>query len=170
MARRATIDISELGEFFDELEDWFQMVMFDVNNETAKTGKKTAIRMARRDMPSMGGSYAKAFEVENKGRQGNSYIAILRNTHPFATHVEMGTAPHKIPTEPSDRIMTASPMLESPRGKGRPMGMRYGSTVVRGRQFMHPGARAFKILKRTTLELQGKIPGIFDKVVERELT
>ncbi len=166
MARRAAIDISELSEFFDELDDWFKWVMLSFNNDLAKEGRKIAVRMARRDLPGGGGGYARSFQIRSGGRRGDKHVTILRNTHPFASHVELGTEPHEIS---SPKLMTAYPMLSERGGKEREFGMRYGGAVAKGFKFQHPGARRFLILKRTTDAVRRKWHEIFNRVVEREL-
>jgi hypothetical protein len=168
MARRATIDISELAPFFEEFGLTMEEIMWDVNKEMAKEGEKEAKQLAYNRMPSYGGTYRNRFRIQSE-RKGDLYISILRNLHRFASHVEVGTKPHWI--EKEDGYMDINPVLDYGGEGEAPWGTRYKYDVhTKKQRVWHPGARAFYILRDAARIMAGRFADIFEKVWGNKFT
>jgi len=141
------------------LDAWMTGVLDEIRMESTAYSRKTAY--AR--MPK-GGSYVKGIKWRTIRQGPNDYVGELYNNHKWAQAVETGTKPHKIS---SNKIMRAKPTLAVQGGKGRPWGTKYGSTVLYGRAFNHPGSRAFHIFRDTAKHIDSISKRIVEKVFWR---
>lgn len=137
------------------IEDWMGGVLDEIRKESTSHSRK--ISYAR--MPK-GGSYVGRIKWRPIRRGPKDYVGELYNDHEWAQAVEFGTKRHPIT---SNKVMTAQPTLAQKGGKGRRWGMKYGTTIIKGRVFDHPGSRAFHIFRDTARH----IDSISKRIVER---
>lgn len=138
--------MAEYSKFIDDFHSFIRDVMGDKIFNAEKAVLGYARGLASKDLPSGGGSYLPSIRFRTMRRE-KEIVGELYSDHQWAAAVEYGTPMHEIE---SDRLMRASPLLAERGGKERPYGTRYDyDTVVRGKRFLHPGARPFRIFTRT---------------------
>jgi len=143
------------GDVVQAIDEWKRGILDSIRRESTVYSQ----RLSSARMPS-GRSYIRRIKWRDVEKGPVNYVSELYNDHKWAQAVEGGTSPHPITSE---KLMTARPLLAVRGGKERPYGIPYGTKVVRGRYFSHPGSRAFHIFRDTARHIEA----VSRKIVER---
>jgi len=148
------VPVQELREFHGDVvkavDDWKKEIMLGLKKESMRQS-----RIYVKDRMPKGGAYTRRIQWRTVESGPKDYISELFNDHQWAEAVEEGTKPHPIT---SNKLMTARPLLSMRGDKSRPWGVKYGTGVVRGKHFEHPGSRAFWIFRDTATRM-GAVAG-----------
>jgi hypothetical protein len=158
-----------------DFRDIFRRIAFDIEeimDETADEVGKRAVRIARRlareRMPSGGGSFLPTIQYEVE-RNGDETVVRVYSDHPYASHIELGTRPHEIPSGRA-RPMRIREKFEREEGSSGvvPFGTRYDDVDIVRSRVMHPGSRAFNIFRDMLEEMKDETVRIVIDELERE--